>query len=196
MMASGRNSRVPVRVQKLTVMIPSWHSSRGDMCSTPLQSCKSGRTSGHCRALRGAACLCPSGQRGDNETISSPLRCHHPTLRALMGWLLWEPKAADPIPWSMRLPAADGYSSWFPAGPDRPCTGHCLQSPHRRGRNPTHEDEGFDGMVDLWNGRQAWQDPGHCKGTRGSQLSVELTRPRSKGQCHRRVSSCICTHRA
>lgn len=36
-----------------------------------------------------------------------------------MDWLLWEPEAADPIPRSERLPTADGYSSWFPAGPDR-----------------------------------------------------------------------------
>lgn len=35
-----------------------------------------------------------------------------------MDWLLWEPKAADPIPRSVWLPTADGYSSWFPAGPD------------------------------------------------------------------------------
>lgn len=45
------------------------------------------------------------------------------TLRALMGWLPWEPEAADPIPWSMRLLTADGYSSPFLAGLDRgPCT--------------------------------------------------------------------------
>lgn len=67
----------PYEGPRLTVMVASWPSSGGDMCSTLLQGSKSGWTSAHCRALRGAACLCPSGQRGDNETISSPLRCHH-----------------------------------------------------------------------------------------------------------------------
>jgi hypothetical protein len=41
------------------------------------------------------------------------------TLRALMGWLPWEPEAANPIPPSTRLPTADGYSTLFLTGLDR-----------------------------------------------------------------------------
>lgn len=73
-------------------------------------------TAGPC----GVRLVCAQAAKGETMRLFLPLcGATISTLRALMGWLLWEPKAADPIPQSARLPTADGYSSWFPAGPDR-----------------------------------------------------------------------------
>lgn len=68
----------------------------------------------------GVRFVCAQAAKGETMRLFLPLcGATISTLRALMGWLLWEPKAADPIPRRARLPTADGYSSCFPAGPDR-----------------------------------------------------------------------------
>lgn len=125
----------PYEGPRLTVMVASWPSSGGDMCSTLLQGSKSGpqRTAGPC----GVRLVCAQAAKGETMRLFLPLcGATISTLRALMDWLLWEPKAADPIPRSVRLPTADGYSSWFPAGPDRPCTHQYLQNQSRGTSTP------------------------------------------------------------
>lgn len=106
------------------------------------------------------------------------------TLRALMGWLLWEPKAADPIPRSVRLPTADGYSSWFPAGPDRglaPSTVSRVLTSAARGHR---EDVGLDGMIGPLGWEACMAGPQALPGDMGlsAQCGADLT------QKHRAVS--------
>lgn len=79
-----------------------------------------------------------------------------------MDWLLWEPEAADPIPRSERLPTADGYSSRFPAGPDRglaPITLFRILEAEALGHQ---ENAGFCGMM-RWEAGMAGPQalPGH-----------------------------------
>lgn len=51
-----------------------------------------------CPALWSAAGLCPSGQGGDNETVSSFPRCHRLDTEGIDGLVTMGTRAADPIP--------------------------------------------------------------------------------------------------
>lgn len=90
-----------------------------------------------------------------------------------MDWLLWEPKAADPIPRSVRLPTADGYSSWFPAGPDRGLAPITVFGILRAEALVHREDAGFDGM--RWEAGMAGPQvlPGHMG--LSAQCEADLT---------------------
>lgn len=91
-----------------------------------------------------------------------------------MDWLLWEPKAADPIPRSVRLPTADGYSSWFPAGPDRGLAPVTVFRILKAEALVHQEDAGFDGMT-RWEGGMAGPQalPGHTG--LSAQCGADLT---------------------
>lgn len=94
-----------------------------------------------------------------------------------MGWLLWEPKAADPIPQSVRLPTADGYSSWFPAGPDRglaPITVFGVLTSEAQGHQ---EDAGFSGMIGPVGWEACMAGPQGLPGDAGlsAQCGADLT---------------------
>lgn len=102
----------------MTLVASSCPTQQGVLCTVrvALRSPMSGWASGPC----GAQLVCTQAVEGETMRLFLPLcGATISTLRALMGWLPWEPEAANPMPQSMRLLTADGYSALLPAGLDR-----------------------------------------------------------------------------